>query len=118
MRTNLFRSILAVCAVLVVAGPGLVLAGGEPGYTPKFLQILGPSNVPVGTTAEYSARVVFTDDSEATFTGDPVTFSAVRGSFSGNVYTAPGTTGRDRITGTYTNNGVTVTGTKFITNSP
>jgi len=115
--TNLFRSVLALGAVLAVAGPGLVLAGdGPPTYTPRVLQVIGPSSVPVNGTATYTARVTFTDNSVVVFTGPPVTASAARGSIttSGFTYTAPATTGRDSIRMTYTNNGVTVTGVRII----
>ena len=117
MRThNLFRSVLALSAVLAVAGPGLVLAG-DSSYTPKILQVLGPSSVPVNGTATYSAKVTFTDNTTQTFTGPPATFSAARGTITATGdYTAPATSGRDSIRSTYTNNGVTVTGTRIIQN--
>lgn len=116
MRTNnLFRSVLALGAVLAVAGPGLVLAG-EASYTPRILQVLGPGSVPVNGSASYSAKVTFTDNSTQTFSGAPATFSAARGTMSGNVYTAPATSGRDSVRSTYTSNGVTVTGTRIIQN--
>jgi hypothetical protein len=119
MRTNnLFRSVLALGAVLAVAGPGLVLAG-EPAYTPKILQVLGPSSVPVTTSANYDAKVTFTDNSTATFTGATtgLSWSAARGTIDadGN-YTAPAGSGRDSVKGVYTNNGITVTGTRIIQN--
>jgi hypothetical protein len=114
----MFRSVLALGAVLAVAGPGLVLAGEDPNasYTPKILQLIGPGSVPVSDSADYIARVTFTNDVVADYTGAPVVFSAVRGSFSGNTYTAPATSGRDRLQGALTQNGVTVTGTKIVLN--
>jgi hypothetical protein len=117
MRTNnLFRSVLALSAVLAVAGPGLVLAG-DSSYTPRILQVIGPSSVPVNGSADYDAKVTFTDNTTQTFTGPPATFSAARGSIDANGnYTAPATSGRDSIRSTYTNNGVTVTGTRIIQN--
>jgi hypothetical protein len=118
MRTNMFRSVLAFGAILAVAGPGLVLAGGDPNasYIPKILQLIGPSSVPVNQSADYIARVTFTNNVVADYTGAPVVFSAVRGSFTGNTYTAPATAGRDRLQGVLTQNGVTVTGTKIVLN--
>jgi hypothetical protein len=119
MRTknNYLRSILALGAVLVVAGPGLVLAGeGLPGYVPRSLQLIGPGSVPVTTSASYIARVTFTNNAVIEFTGAPVVFSAARGSFSGNVYTAPATAGRDSLKGVITNESVTATGTKIVLN--
>jgi hypothetical protein len=118
-KHNFLRSVLAMSAVLAVAGPGMVLAGdGLPGYAPKILQLLGPSSVPKGTNRAYTARVTFTNNQVVDFTGDPVVFSAARGSFSGNVYTAPGDTGRDSLKGVITNEGVTATGTKIINVTP
>jgi hypothetical protein len=116
-KHNFLRSVLAMCAVLAVAGPGMVLAGeGVPNYAPKILQLIGPSSVAVNGSATYTARVTFTNNQVVEFSGDPVVFSAARGSFTGNVYTAPSTTGRDSLRGTITNLGVTATGTKIVLN--
>jgi len=119
MQTNnLFRSVLALGAVLAVVGPGLVLAG-EPTYTPKIIQVLGPSSVPVSTGADYDAKVTFTNNSTVTFTSatSGLTWSAARGSITADGgYTAPATSGRDSIRAVYTSNGVTVTGTRIIQN--
>jgi hypothetical protein len=112
-----FRSVLALGAVLAVAGPGLVLADGPgPDYVPKILQLIGPSSVATSTSASYIARVTFTNNVVCDFTGAPVVFSAARGGFSGNTYTAPATSGRDSLKGVYTNASVTVTGTKIVLN--
>lgn len=118
MRTNnLFRSVLALGAVLAVAGPGLVLAG-EGSYTPRVIQVIGPSTVPTNGSADYDAKVIFTDNSSTIFTGSPVVFAAARGAISSStgVYTAPATSGRDSVRATYTNNGVTVTGARIVQN--
>jgi hypothetical protein len=116
-KHNILRSALAMGAVLAVAGPGMVLAGGPgPDYVPRILQLIGPSSVPTNSTAAYTARVTFTNNAVIEFTGAPVVFSAARGSFSGNVYTAPATSGRDSLKGVYTNADVTVTGTKIVLN--
>jgi hypothetical protein len=117
-KFNLFRSVLAAGAVLAVAGPGLVLAGGgPPNYAPKVLQVLGPSSVPTGGSGVYTARVTFTNNATFDFSGAPVTCTAARGSITdGFNYTAPATSGRDSIRCTYTNQGVTVTGAKIILN--
>jgi hypothetical protein len=117
-KYNLFRSVLAVGAVLAVAGPGLVLAGtGLPNYAPRILQVIGPSSVPVNGSGTYTARVTFTDGSVVDFSGDPVTCTAARGSITpGFNYTAPATSGRDSIRCTLTHMDVTVTGTKIILN--
>jgi hypothetical protein len=117
-KYNLFRSVLAIGAVLAVAGPGLVLAGdGGPNYAPKILQVVGPNSVPVNGSGVYTAHVTFTDNSTQDFSGAPVTCTAARGSITpGFNYTAPATSGRDSIRCTYTNQGVTVTGAKIILN--
>jgi hypothetical protein len=112
----MFRSVLAFVAILAVAGPGLVLAGGDPNasYIPKVLQLIGPASVPHSTSADYIARVTFTNGVVADYTGAPVVFSASLGSFTGNTYTAAATGPRDRLQGVLTQNGVTVTGTKIV----
>jgi len=108
--------VLAFAAVLVVAGPGMVLAGGDGSQynDPQLAVLLGPSTVAAGATADYSLKVTFTDGTEATYTGAPATFSAVKGSFSGNTYTAPGDTGRDGLTGSFSGSTKTATGQKII----
>ena len=110
------RMVLAFAAVLVVAGPGMVLAGGDGSQynDPKLAVLLGPRTVAAGGTEPYSLKVTFTDGTEATYTGAPATFNAVKGSFSGNTYSAPGDTGRDGLTGSFTGNGKTATGQKII----
>lgn len=115
---KLLRSVLAIGAVLAVAGPGLVLANNpDPTYVPKIIQVLGPSSVAVNTSADYNARVYFTNNVVCDFDGAPVAFSAARGGIDASgLYTAPGTSGRDRVTATYTNAGVTVTGSRIISN--
>lgn len=119
MRTHtLFRSVLAVGAVLAVAGPGLLLAGvGPPNYAPKLLQVIGPASVPTGASANYIARVTFSNNTTFDFTGPPVECSAARGTITdGFTYTAPATAGRDSIRCTYSNMGSTVTGAKIVQN--
>jgi hypothetical protein len=115
--TSFGRILLALVAVLVVAGPGVVLAGGgNPSYAkPKFAQVVGNTIVAPSGTATYSLKVTFTDGTITTFTGAPAVFSTVLGSIdsTGN-YTAPSSTGRDRITGSYSQDGVTVTGNKTV----
>lgn len=115
---NLFRSVLAAGAVLAVVGPGLVLADGPgTGYVPKIIQVLGPSSVPVNTRADYDARVFFTNGAVVDFDGAPVVFGAVRGAITGNgLYSAPATTGRDRVSASYSSGGVTVSGARIINN--
>jgi len=119
-NANWVRSVLALGAVLVVAGPGVVLAG-SPGYTPKALQILGPGSVSkTGGTVDYNAKVTFTDNSTVTYTGTEATWSAVRGTISATGgYSAAAATGTaDAITSTFTGNGVTITGRRVISLTP
>ncbi|HZO86913.1 MAG TPA: hypothetical protein VFB38_01140 [Chthonomonadaceae bacterium] len=108
---SLGRVILALIAVLAVAGPGLVFAQG-PGATyptPRIADILGPSAVPVNGTATYQLEVIFSDGSRVIV--DPnATYSARRGTFgsdtaAGAPYTAPSSVGngRDLLTAVYSN---------------
>jgi hypothetical protein len=111
------RTLLAFVAVLLVAGPGLVLAGvSVPGYSPpKSAFIIGPGSVPVNGNATYSLSVTFEDGTTTVFTGPPATFSAVLGSISANgFYTAPSSAGRDAIKGSYSSLGRTVLASKVI----
>jgi len=107
-------------ATLVIAGPGMVMAGGSgPSYTkPTIAVLVGPSSVPANGTAAYSLKVTFTDGSQTTYTGAPATFDAVKGSFTGNTYTAPGAAGKDGVEGTLSQNGGFATGHKIITITP
>lgn len=113
---KLFRSVLAVGAVLAIAGTGLVLADVDPTYVPKIIQVLGPSSVAAGTSADYDARVIFTNNVVVDFEGAPVVFTAARGSITADGEYTASTSGRDRVSATYTNAGVTVTGARIINN--
>lgn len=110
------RTLLAFVAVLLVAGPGLVLAGSNvPGYSPpKSAFIIGPSVVAANGSATYELSVTFEDGSTTVFTGAPATFSAVVGSISSTgSYTAPAS-GKDAIKGSYSSLGRTVLASKVI----
>jgi hypothetical protein len=115
------RTLLAFVAVLLVAGPGLVLAGSNvSGYSPpKSAAIIGPSSVPAGGSATYSLSVTFEDGTTTVFTGPPATFTAVLGSISstGN-YTAPTSGSKDAIKGSYSSLGRTVLANKVILITP
>jgi hypothetical protein len=111
--------VLAFIAVLVVAGPGLVFAvPPQAAYQkPKSSILIGPATVAPGATdVQYTLRVTFEDNSTADFPPETgATFSAVRGSIDGTgLYDAPATTGKDRVSGSFTSNGVTTTANKFI----
>ena len=113
------RMALALAAVLLVAGPGLVLAAGpNPAYQPKSSVLIGPTSLKVGQSTQYTLRVTFSDGSTLDFppaTPNPfvtnqLTFSATNGTITGTgAYTAPNTPGKVRITGTFKQNGVQVT---------
>ena len=112
------RMVLAFAAVLIVAGSGMALAiGPNPSYVPQSSVLLGPSTVAPGATSiQYTLIVTFTNGATASFpptTG--ATFTAVRGTItSGGVYGAPATTGKDRIQGTFAQNGTTTSASRFI----
>ena len=120
-NVSMIRTGLALAAVLLVAGPSLILAA-TPGtsYIPKGSVLLGPTTVAKGTTnVQYRLQVTFSNGSVFTFPTDTpapnavLTFGAVFGSFPGNtngLYNAPAagaaTGSKDRITASYTENGV------------
>ena len=119
------RMVLAFAAVLVVAGSGVALAvGPDPTYVPKFSTLTGLSTVAHGATTGYVLNVTFTNNSTASFpptTG--ATFTAALGSFSPTTlgsYTAPPASAgpRDRVTGTFSQNGVTTSASRIISLSP
>ena len=111
------RMVLAFGAVLLVAGSGLSLAAGPPSaYVPVSSIIVGPSTDTHSSTTPYTFVVTLNDGSTLSFpptTG--ATFSAVVGSITqSGVYTAPATGTRDKISATYTQNGVTTSASRFI----
>ena len=124
------RMVLAFGAVLLIAGSGLAIAAG-PGaaYVPTSSVIVGPSTVAHSSATGYSYSVTFNDGSTFSFPastgpGTPATtatFSALFGTISpvtGNpatfTYNAPATGTRDKITASYTQNGVTTSASRFI----
>jgi len=108
--------VLALVAVLVVAGPGLVLAAG-PGTTyPKIRSsaIIGPDKVTSGQTYSYTLRVNYVG---GTFVDSPsgTSFSAVNGVVSSNgMFTPDSGVSKAKVTGTYTQDGVTTTASKIL----
>jgi hypothetical protein len=111
------RILLALVAVLVVGGPGLVMAASPKATygVPSYAQVLGPTVVAPGGTADYDLKVFFTDGTSQTFTGTPATFSAVTNPIDSatGAYTATNS-GRDRVGGSFTSSGVTVTAFKSV----
>jgi hypothetical protein len=118
------RSILALVAVLAIAGPGMVLAQSGPGYSiPEYAVIEGTFTAASGGTA--SLYVGFTDGSTGTVTTQ-ATYSVTKsvpagetGSFSANIYTSAagavaGTT-RVLMAATYTSDGSSVSASRVVT---
>ena len=116
MKNTWLRSVLGLGAVLLVAGPGMVLAVFDPSYTPRSLVVNGPGTLANGASASYSAFVTFTNGQTATLTGAPVVFSAVNGliTVSGNTATAGATDGITGVKGTLLQQGVLVSGTRIV----
>ena len=119
MRNNkLGRSIFALAAVLSVAGAGLVVAAPGNGYAPVSSVLQGPGVVNHGATVQYTLVVTFTDNSTASFptnTGATFTTAGIGGSItSSGLYTAPATGPKDKISGSFTQAGVTATSSRII----
>jgi hypothetical protein len=103
--------VLALIAVLAVAGPGLVLAG-SPGTSyprPQYADIKLVLPVCNGASTQLSLEVVFSDGSKSTVSSasEGVTWvSPTRAGgtidSSGN-YTAPASGAKDMLTATYSN---------------
>lgn len=110
------RAALAAAAVLAIAVPSLVMAAGSGSSypRPKFAEIVGPGTDSPSSVTAYTLAVTFTDSTQSTFIAPLVTWSANRGSWSGNNYTAPGSTGSALLTGKYTSSGATVTANRSI----
>ena len=113
------RSVLGLGAVLLVAGPGLVMAVVPANYTPRSLVVNGPANLTAAAgpnhTGTYTATVTFTNGQTLTSPDVPVVFTAQNGNItvSGNVATGV-TPGISAVRGTYSNNGAGVTGTRIV----
>jgi len=102
-------------SVLLVAGPGLVMAAYDPSYTPKSLVVSGPGTLAVGGSGSYSAFVTFTNGQTATLTGAPVVFTAVNSNITVTGNTATGVTpGISGVKGTLLQQGVLVSGTRIV----
>jgi hypothetical protein len=119
------RMIVAFAAFFVIAGSGVVLAGG-PGPTypaPEFASIVGSGSLAKGASATYTMFVTFVDSTTANIASPNCTFSIAAytttspGTISGGTYHAPatGATGRVVIEGAFTSDNATVTATRAIT---
>jgi phage-related tail fiber protein len=122
-RRDWLRIVLAFVAVLLVAGPGLVLAGPSASYPyATRIVILGPRSVAAGSTNHYDVQVTLTDGTSFTVSSQSsgVTMTADTGSVSTSFdYTAPGSATTAHLMATYTSpEGKAVTGTRGVTVTP
>ncbi len=111
------RSVVGLGAVLLVAGPGLVMAVVNPSYTPRSLVVNGPAIVPLnGTAGPYTAIVTYTNGVTEVLTSPDVTFSGSNSRITitgGN--TAQGvSTGISAVKGTFTQQNVLVSGSRIV----
>ena len=112
------RMALALAATLLIGGSGLAFAAGpSPTYVPKSSVLLGPSTVAPGGSANYVLEVTFVNGAVLDFpptTG--ATFSVVTGSINSatGAYTAPSVGPRDRVTGSFAQNGVLSAASRII----
>lgn len=118
-RRDWLRIVLAFVAVLLVGGPGLVLAGSSTPSYPYATQItiLGPRSVTTDGTASYSVKVTLNDGSSFTVSSpsNGVTMTTDGGSLSGFTLTAPSSPGTVHLMASYNNgHGQTDTGTRGI----
>ena len=93
-QTTWLRMLLALTAVGVVGGPGVVLAGGNFNATysrPAYINIIGPDRVPVATSQAYTLDVVYTDGSHSSATYPQAVFNVASGpgSFVANFFSSP-----------------------------
>jgi len=110
--------VLALIAVLAVAGPGLVLAG-SPGTSypkPLYADIIGVFPVCNGGTTQLQLKVKYSDGTESIATSG-VTWKAKLGSVDGSGnYTAPAAPAtKDLISASYSNGVGSGTANRVIT---
>lgn len=116
------RSVLGLGAVLLVAGPGMVLAVFDPSYTPRSLVVNGPGALTLAQdNVQYTAFVTFTNGETATLTGPPVVFTTTNAAVisvdpDGTVDTNG--TGLAAVRGTLTQQGKLVSGSRLVRVSP
>ncbi len=121
------RMVLAFAAILVVGGSGLALAAGPLATyaVPKSSVILGPSTVARSGAANYILEVTAADGTVGDYgivggvTQTGATFSSVSSvggtiNASTGAYTAPATGGIDKISASFTQQGVTTSASRFI----
>jgi hypothetical protein len=118
-KRDWLRIVLAFVAVLLVAGPGLVLAGVPSASYPYATQIviLGPRSVNTGDTASYSVKVTLSDGTSFTVSspGSGVSMTSDGGTLTGFSLQAPGSPGTVHLMASFDNgHGQTNTGTRGI----
>jgi hypothetical protein len=107
------RILFAFVVVLLVAGPGLGVSSAGNSYAdPVRAVIVGPASAT--PTASFTLRVFFSDN---TTEDHPEDLTAAKGSITNGDYTAPSGSGKDRISGSFTRNGITVSANKIISYS-
>ena len=116
------KMLLAGIAVLVVGGPGFVLA--DPGpcadyLTPRTARLEGLSTIANGSPNVYTLKVFFQDGSSTVYGSPPAVFTQPtpspnsNGSFTGNTYTAT-SIGTVVLKGRFTNACGTVESTRRV----
>jgi hypothetical protein len=117
------KMVLAGIAVLVIAGPGFILADPGPStdyLTPRTARLNGPTAIINGSSHVYTLTVFFQDGSSSVFGAPPATFTQTQsisggnGSFSDNTYTASNA-GKVDLKGRYSNPYGTVESTRRVT---
>jgi hypothetical protein len=108
--------VLALVAVMVIAGPGLVFAAGSTATYPTIRSsvIIGPGTVTSGQANSYTLRVNFVG---GTYVDNPsgTTFSAVNGMVTSNgMFTADNGVTKAKVTGSYTQDGIPTTASKIL----
>lgn len=119
------RSVLGLGAVLLVAGPGMVLAVFDPSYTPRSLVVQGPGTLAVGATGNYTAFVTFTNGQTATVTpAQGAMFSVSNARLSAPTNSGQGvnvtgvSTGISGVQATFNQQGVQVGGVRIVRVTP
>ena len=115
------RMTVAFAATLLIGGAGIAPARNSPFAIPVSSELIGPPGVKAGQSASYTLRVKFpsgvtadTPSNVAPFIGG-ATFSAARGSFAHpGAYTAPATGPRDRVSASFSENGITTSASRVI----
>ena len=115
------RMTFALAVTLLIGGASMTLARNSPYAVPVSSQLIGPPSVKAGQSASYTLRVKFvtgvtadTPSNVAPFIGGAL-FSAVKGSFAQpGAYTAPAVGPRDRVSASYSENGITTSASRII----